>query len=259
MNKTLVKGIKPMLKDPYSLDILTEAMLRQEQVDIPVKHLLMPGMYSREIFMPAGSLLVGYAHPNDFMEVMITGKVLMFSDDSETEITAPFSRIAKAGKRKCGYVVEDTIWITYHPVKATTIEEAEDETLDRVNHYAEDSRNDYLSMLDEDGLSEEDIQTQMDYTAVLEVLGKDYYLSNSPIHGKGLFVPGFVSGGQVLGYALFEGMKTTLGRYINHSHYPNSEIVKLSNGNVEIRTLRGLFMGEEITINYRKRNITCLV
>jgi len=110
-------------------DIEYAMLCQEEKIDIPVKHYFLDGMYAREIFMPKDSLLIGHAHSKEFMEVMSQGKVLMFNDEGSFEVTAPFTRRSEPKARKVGYVLEDTIWTTFHATQAKTVEEAEAEII----------------------------------------------------------------------------------------------------------------------------------
>lgn len=54
-----------------------------------------------------------------------------------------------------------------------------------------------------------------------------------------------------MGVARFSGIRTPLGRYVNHSATPNSEMRTLPNGNLGTVALRDIEAGEEITNDYR--------
>jgi sRNA-binding regulator protein Hfq len=90
-------------------------MLREEQVEIPVKHAFSGGMYSREIVIPKGTLLTGRIHKFDHFDVMISGDISVSTDDGSIKrLTGYHSFEGKAGKKRVGYAHEDTHWITFH-------------------------------------------------------------------------------------------------------------------------------------------------
>jgi sRNA-binding regulator protein Hfq len=90
-------------------------MLREEQVEIPVKHAFSGGMYSREIVIPKGTLLTGRIHKFDHFDVMISGDISVSTDNEEPKrLTGYHSFEGKAGKKRVGYAHEDTHWITFH-------------------------------------------------------------------------------------------------------------------------------------------------
>ena len=82
-------------------------------------------------------------------------------------------------------------------------------------------------------------------------------LRNSNIQGKGMFLTWPVEKDAVLGPARLDGMRTPLGRYVNHSKTPNAYPQVVDNGDVylvanrDISGCQGGSNGEEITVDYR--------
>ena len=84
-------------------------------IDCPVKHIFTPKLYSREIFMPAGSLITSKIHKTEHPYVVSKGVVSVWIDNGkEVLIKAPYSGITKPGTRRVLYVWEDCIWTTFH-------------------------------------------------------------------------------------------------------------------------------------------------
>lgn len=254
--------IKPLLKEEYALEILEQVLLKEEQVHIPVKEFIHDGIYVREIFIPKGTLAIGNAHPNSFIETVSKGKVVMFSDDSEKTIIAPFTRVAQAGKKKFGLATEDTIWTTYHKVTSNNIGDAYNETVDLSNAFIEDSKKDYVKLLQELKITE--IQTQEDMKILGEIIPigeqNHIYKDNSNINGIGFFAKINIEKGFLIGIGILNDKKTDLGRYINHSPFPNVEI-KVIDNNICVISKRNILKNEELLINYRdnlKKEYTCL-
>ncbi len=87
-------------------------------VDCPVKHIFTNGMYIREIFMPAGSLITSKIHKTEHPYTVSYGVVAVSIDGGDwDQITAPYTGITKPGTRRVLYVIEDCIWTTYHPLE----------------------------------------------------------------------------------------------------------------------------------------------
>lgn len=87
-------------------------------VDCPVKHIFTNGMYIREIFMPAGSLITSKIHKTEHPYTVSYGVVAVSIDGGDwDQITAPYTGITKPGTRRVLYVIEDCIWTTYHPME----------------------------------------------------------------------------------------------------------------------------------------------
>lgn len=95
---------------------LEEAMLQLPQVSVPVKHHFGPGVYMREITMPAGAWAMGHAHRHDCVNIVISGKASMMGEDGRVVVLeGPKTFLSKAFQRKLGFIHEDLTHITVHP------------------------------------------------------------------------------------------------------------------------------------------------
>ena len=94
-------------------------------IDCPLVHRFTPGMYIREIFMPAGSLITSKIHKTEHPFTISKGKVAVSIDGKDwEEFEAPYTGITKPGTRRILYILEDCIWTTYH-VNADNCEDLE--------------------------------------------------------------------------------------------------------------------------------------
>ena len=92
----------------------------------PVKHHFTPGLYCREIFMPAKSVVVSRVHKTEHPFVVSRGRCCVFNESGEwTEINAPYFGITKPGTRRFLVMLEDTVWTTFHPTTKTDVREIE--------------------------------------------------------------------------------------------------------------------------------------
>jgi len=100
------------------LDELEVAMLENfEPVHCLTTHKFTDGMYIREIFMPAGSLITSKIHKTEHPYIVSYGKAAVSIDgDDWNEITAPYTGITIPGTRRVLYIIEDCIWTTFHRV-----------------------------------------------------------------------------------------------------------------------------------------------
>jgi hypothetical protein len=117
------------------IDELEAAMVENfEQVNCPVTHLFTEGMYTREIFMPKGSLVTSKIHKTEHPFVLSKGKLLVSIDKGEwVEMEAPFTGITRAGTRRVAYILEDTVWTTFHanPDNISDLDEIEDLVIEK--------------------------------------------------------------------------------------------------------------------------------
>lgn len=99
------------------------------QLEIPVTHYFSPGVYAREITMPAGMTGVGHIHKHRHLNIALTGHALVTCDGITQEIRAPFIFESMPGAQKAFQVFEDLRWITIHanPKEITDIVDMERE------------------------------------------------------------------------------------------------------------------------------------
>ena len=102
----------------------TEAM----QAVCPVTHHLENGLYTREIFMPAGQLVVSFIHKQNHPSFFLQGEMsLLLDDGSVKRVKAPMVVHTEVGTQRVAYIHEDTKWACVYRTDAKTIEEAEKE------------------------------------------------------------------------------------------------------------------------------------
>jgi len=96
------------------------------QVACPLTHLFAPGVYLRQITMPAGTLVIGKIHRTEHFNVIERGKFAIRHDDGRVEtLQAPVTFVSKAGVQKVLYIIEDTVWKTIHATSETDLEKLE--------------------------------------------------------------------------------------------------------------------------------------
>ena len=98
------------------IDRLEEFMLAHlVPVDQPLQHFFTPGLYTRVIFNPAGSLITTFTHKTTHPFVLLQGKLSVFIPGVGVEIIeAPHMSITREGTRRVIYAHEDSVVATYH-------------------------------------------------------------------------------------------------------------------------------------------------
>jgi len=94
---------------------------------LPVREWLHGGMYSRELTIPAGTLLTGKIHTTDHVFNLSKGKLLVLANDKMETIEAPTFIEVNAGSKKIGYAYTDCVCTTTNTTQKTTIQEAFEE------------------------------------------------------------------------------------------------------------------------------------
>ena len=100
-----------------------------KEAECPVAHRFSKGIYLREIFIPAGTRIIGKIHATEHFNVLLTGKVTVITAEGREEITAPHTFISKAGVQKVVIVHEDCQWQTLHVTDKTDLKEIEKEVI----------------------------------------------------------------------------------------------------------------------------------
>lgn len=107
------------------LETLSGQLLKLPQVECPVVHRFAPGVYLREIHMPAGTMVIGHKHKTEHLNIILQGRCRVIIDGAVVEIEAPHTFISQAGAQKVLNVLEDTIWQTVHPTDETDVQTLE--------------------------------------------------------------------------------------------------------------------------------------
>jgi len=254
---------------------LEKHFLKEKQADCPVTHHFAPNIYIREVRIPAGTFSIGHYQKTEHLNIMLAGRVTMVNEDgSHTELVAPQTFVAKAG-RKIGYIHKDMIWQNVYATSETDIEKLEEMfllksmtwqdhqnsqklllTLDHSSDIA-----DYYLAIAEFGFDHETVRKQTENTEdqILMPFGNyKVMVANSKIDGKGVFATGNFKEGEVIAPARLNGKRTPIGRYTNHSKNANGIMVLRDNKDIDlvakkaINGCQGGNLGEEITIDYRQ-------
>jgi hypothetical protein len=130
VNAVIAQGALPALPGPSRDTILGfEAALRSlPQTDCPLKHTFAPGMYAREILLPADTFIVGKIHKHAHLNIVTRGRCTVVTEFGRREIDAssgPVTFTSDAGAKRALYVHEETVWTTIHAVQSTDLAEIE--------------------------------------------------------------------------------------------------------------------------------------
>lgn len=97
-------------------------------VECPVTHRFTPGLYVREIFMPAGAAVVSRVHKTEHPYVVLEGRALVWTEEAGVvEVKAGQVGITKPGTRRVLYLPENCRWATFHPTTETDLQKLQDE------------------------------------------------------------------------------------------------------------------------------------
>jgi len=257
-----------------AVEELEKKMLAMPQVECPVVHFFAPGIAVREVSIPAGAFAIGHYQKFEHLNIMLKGRVTVINDDgTTTELVAPMRFVGKPG-RKIGYVHEDVVWQNIYATTETDVEKLEEYFMtksecwyaaDRCKKLAatlqrSEDRADFARALAELGFTEDQVKFQSyvtDDRTDLPCGGYKFKVGESAIEGRGLIAMSDIAEGEEIGPARINGLRTTIGRYANHSATPNAHMIHRGGGLVVLVALhhipgcRGGDDGDEITVDYR--------
>ena len=97
-----------------NVEQLEAACLKMPQVNCPVTNLFAPGIYWREMAIPAGTFAMGHKHKTEHVNVMLSGRVRVLVDGNVEELSAPQVFVSPPGTQKLVLALEDTRWANVH-------------------------------------------------------------------------------------------------------------------------------------------------
>lgn len=122
---------------------LQSACMEHEQVEVPVQEHFSDGCYSREVFIPKGTCLVGEIHLDEWITIVSRGKIQIASEEGVRVVDAtkhPVTFISPAGVKRAGYALEDTWWTMVRATSCTTTEEVFDKHIVKDYQQLEDTK-----------------------------------------------------------------------------------------------------------------------
>ena len=100
-----------------------ESILEQApQVECPLRHYFAPGVYLREMTIPAGTIATGAIHKTEHLSILSAGHCLLTTDDGVQELKAPHTGLSKAGAKRAIVAITDCVLTTVHPTDETDLE-----------------------------------------------------------------------------------------------------------------------------------------
>lgn len=126
-----------------ALSKLEKVFKEMPQAEIVMTHTFGGGVYARERYAKAGTLIVGKRHRHETMSILLKGILSVYNELGEETATyeAPKIWVSKAGSKRMTYSHTDTILVTIHPTEETDLEKIEDEFIISENEFIEHKNN----------------------------------------------------------------------------------------------------------------------
>lgn len=93
-----------------------------QQVELKLVHRFAPGMYIRELTVPADTYIVTKIHHTEHPYVISKGRILVWTETGGVQVlSAPYCSITKPGTIRLAKTLEETVWTTFHATNETDI------------------------------------------------------------------------------------------------------------------------------------------
>jgi hypothetical protein len=112
------------------VEALQVEVAKHDQYEAPTEHLFHGGMYCRQVWRPAGCLIVGKVHKKEHFYMVVFGTVAVTTDEGVKLITGPQVLCSKPGTKRAVYAETDALCMTFHRVESSTVEEVESELVE---------------------------------------------------------------------------------------------------------------------------------
>lgn len=110
-------------RDLYRLQAATAEL---PEVDCPLQHSFIDGVYVRTIFIPAGTVIVGKIHKHSHANILSQGEVSVFTEGGGLQrFKGPLTMVSAPGTKRAVYAHTDTTWTTIHSTSETDLDKIE--------------------------------------------------------------------------------------------------------------------------------------
>ena len=112
------------------VEALQDEISKHPQYEPPTEHVFHGGMYCRQVWRPAGCLIVGKVHKKEHFYMIVSGTVKVTTDNGLQTITGPMLLCSTPGTKRAVFAETDALCMTFHRVESSTVEDAESELVE---------------------------------------------------------------------------------------------------------------------------------
>lgn len=126
----VLTGLAP--KRSETVDQIQEAISKLPQYEPETNHYFHGGMYCREVHQRKDALIVGKVHKKEHFFILTVGTIAI-SQDGEPAIVVSSPSVIKSlvGTKRAILSVTDVSYMTVHACSSLTVQDAEDELVER--------------------------------------------------------------------------------------------------------------------------------
>jgi hypothetical protein len=86
----------------------------EQRVELETTHHFSPGVYTRTMKAPAGSIIIGHKHHTEFLNIVEKGVIQVCGNGDTVTLMEGDKVTSRAGIRKVGLAMTDVVWTTVH-------------------------------------------------------------------------------------------------------------------------------------------------
>ncbi|MCC7462094.1 MAG: hypothetical protein IT480_06475 [Gammaproteobacteria bacterium] len=80
-------------------------------VHMPLDHIFADGVYIRQLWIPAGTVLTGKIHKSEHVSICAMGEITVMTPEGMKRVKAPYTVVCPPGTKRAAYAHTDTLWI----------------------------------------------------------------------------------------------------------------------------------------------------
>lgn len=108
----------------------TEGTYNMEEFNVnKIEHHFATGVYGRQLFIPAGNVIVSKIHKGKTLNIIAKGLISVISEKGFHTYAAPYVFVSDPFTKRVVVSHEDTLWVTAHGTHKTDLDEIEDEII----------------------------------------------------------------------------------------------------------------------------------
>lgn len=127
MNITYGQGFRPTSSSRQAVARVRRELSTLAPYEPQTTHYFHAGMYCREVWRDAGACVIGAVHKKEHFYLIVSGTVVVTTDDGREVITGPRLLRCKPGTQRAVLSLTPARCMTFHVTQATTVEAAERE------------------------------------------------------------------------------------------------------------------------------------
>jgi hypothetical protein len=125
------KEVRGKIMDLQNAILSMPGAVYGNQPDCPLKHSFGDKLYVREIYNPAGHLIVTKIHKKSHPFFLLSGEMSILTDEGVKRIKAPFYTITQPGTKRVIYTHTECVVVTVHATEETDLLKIEDEIISK--------------------------------------------------------------------------------------------------------------------------------